>query len=819
MNEHNDQRARLKLSSLFFLALFANAPALPAYAAEVHRFDITTTDSATAIHDFATQSGVQILVAADVVTGKRFNAVSGAHSTDEGLRLLLAGTGLTPKYMGERAVALVTDTPAGSSRTIESSTAPPVEEIVVTAQKRLERLIDVPQSVSVLSGETLTRSGAAEFRDFADSIPGLTFTTTGAGKTQISLRGVTIGFDSSPTVGVYVDEVPYGSSSSFSGGARLALDVGLFDLDRIEVLRGPQGTLYGASTMGGLLKYVTKRPSVEAPGIDARAGISGTEDGGFSYNGAATLNMPLPGDKAAVRTSGYYSRTGGYIDNLSLDRRNVDRSDVYGGRMDFLMTPIEELSIRLTGFLQNIYRDGETAGDFSRAGSPVDGSLDQRRLLPESFDQEFRLVSATLGYRLGAVSLTSISSYQTTDSFYVVDRSARFVPLLASFGQYSAAAGTVGLSTDKLTQEVRIASAESRWLEWVVGAFYTDEKSDNVQGFLLQDVSNRPAPNVLGPFGAPTKFEETAGFGDLTWHVTERLAVAGGIRYAENRQTFEQIGAGLLGAGLTTPPRSSSENVFTYLANARYAFGDRATGYVRYATGYRPGGPNFVATDPVTGVPLAPAEFAADELKSYEAGIKAETASGRFGVDFATYYSDWNNLQVATARGGYGVLLNAPGGASVRGAELSLTVRPITRFTLTSAFAYQDAHMSEADVNLRARNGERLPNVPHFTAAVNADFGFVRWAWSPTLGASIRHVSERTGSFDASTQYPQYRLPEYTMVDLRAGFAVGNVDAQLYLRNVFDERAQLSASTYIAPEAQVAILQPRTLGIVATARF
>ena len=237
-----------------------------------------------------------------------------------------------------------------------------LEEIIVTAQKQEQKLSETPLSVTALSAKDLNALGATQFRDFANTVPGLQFSTTGVGSTQVNLRGITSGDNVSPTVGIYVDEVPYGSSTAFAGGAQLALDVGLFDLSRVEVLRGPQGTLYGASTMGGLLKYVTTVPNLHDFGGTARAGLSTTEHGGVSYDAAAAVNLPFASDKAAARVSGFYSHDGGYVDNIALNKDDVNQSDVYGGRGDVLFQPTDQLSIRLTAYSQDITRDGRSTG-------------------------------------------------------------------------------------------------------------------------------------------------------------------------------------------------------------------------------------------------------------------------------------------------------------------------------------------------------------------------------------------------------------------------------------------------------------------------
>jgi iron complex outermembrane recepter protein len=269
-----------------------------------------------------------------------------------------------------------------------------LEEIVVTAQKFEEKLSETPLSVTALSAQNLAALGATQFRDFANTVPGLAFTTSGVGSTQVNLRGITTGGNVSATVGIYVDEVPYGSSTPFASGAQLALDVGLFDVSRVEILRGPQGTLYGASTMGGLLKYVTITPDTSAFSALTRAGFASTASGGVSYDAAAALNAPLAADKAAIRVSGFYSHGGGYIDNAANGDDDVNESNVYGGRADLLLTPTEQLSVRLSAFAQDIERDAPATADFDRlAGRPLDDDLDQRRLRPEPFEQQFRLAA------------------------------------------------------------------------------------------------------------------------------------------------------------------------------------------------------------------------------------------------------------------------------------------------------------------------------------------------------------------------------------------------------------------------------------------
>ena len=703
---------------------------------------------------------------------------------------------------------------AAATATAQTSTnVAALEEVVVTAQKFEQKLSETPLSVTAISARNLEALGATQFRDFANSVPSLTFTTSGVGSTQVNLRGITTGNNISPTVGIYVDEVPYGSSTPFASGAQLALDVGLFDVSRIEVLRGPQGTLYGASTMGGLLKYVSVVPDTTAFAATARAGVVSTSGGGVGYDAAAAVNAPLADDKAALRVSGFYTHDGGFIDNLTNGHDDVNEAEVYGGRADLLFKPADKLTLRVAAFAQDITRDGTAAADFGLAtGEPIDGDLDQRRLRAEPFDQQFRLASGTLDYEFEGATLTSITSYQTVRSNATTDVSAFFVPALGAGG---IALGSVDVfkknETDKFTQELRLAATGPR-LDWTIGAFYTDEDSDQFQKLNASTPDGAVFPVNLLTVELPSTFEEYAGFGTLTWHATAKLDFTGGLRYAHNSQTFEQIGSGAL--VFSVPERDDSDSILTYLATIRYRASDNLMSYVRYATGYRPGGPNIVVND-LNGQPLASPTFGADELRSYEAGIKTTTSDGSFGVDAAVYFIKWDDLQINAVRNGLGVVANAAAAES-KGAELTLTWVPVPQLALVGAFAYIDAELSEDAPDLGGLEGDRLPDTPDFTGSLAADYSFELGGREAFLGTTVRHVTDRVSSYDASAGVPQYELPEYTTVDFRTGIQLGAARLQLYLKNAFDERGQLSATTgfsALGGPAWVSLVQPRTIGL------
>jgi outer membrane receptor protein involved in Fe transport len=722
------------------------------------------------------------------------------------------------------ATSALAGTPALAQTAAPAATTPasqPVEigEIIVTAQKREERASVTPLSLSVVSGASLEKTGATQLVDFAATVPGLTFTSAGVGQGQVNLRGITTGPAVSPTVGIYVDEVPYGSSSFAGGSAQLALDVGLFDIDRVEILRGPQGTLYGASTMGGLLKYVTKTPDTTQAEGAIRAGLSAIHDGKLGYNAAAMVNTPFAGDKAAVRLSGFYTQEGGYVDNLQSGQDDINESKVYGGRVDVAIKPTDALSVRLTGFSQHIEHDGLGSVDFDSVTlKPVDGKYDQRRF-GEPYSQDFRLASGVVGYDFGGAQLTSITSYQKSTVQNTLDLSPLYVPLLGAAGlDLGSTVLAKDMITKKFTQEVRLAGSVAN-VDWIGGVFYTHEDSFQRQVVDGTTPTGAPFPLVLADVQLPSLYKEKAVFGTVTWHLTDRLDLAGGARYASNDQTYEQIGDGLLIS--STPKRSATESVTTWLANARYKFNDHSMVYLRYATGYRPGGPNAVANDPLTGLPLADPTYQSDSIKSYEAGYKASTADRRFSIDANIYHIDWNNLQIIATRNAVGVVANVQG-AKVDGAEITLTARPATGLTLVAALGVNNARLAADTPDLGGKKGEGLPDSPDVTLALAADYGFSVQDREVDVGATVRFVGDRASSFDQSVGNPQHALPDYTTVDLRAGMDFGTVRAQLYLRNLFDKFAELSASTAVSPAGgptQITPLAPRTIGLNLTKRF
>ena len=720
-------------------------------------------------------------------------------------------------------------------------------DIIVTAQKRAEALHEVPQSISVLQGEALEKRQARTIADYAALVPGLSFEQGNPGQTRIVLRGINAG-GASATVAVYVDDTPFGSSTGQTNGAILAGDFDTFDIERLEVLRGPQGTLYGANSLGGVVKYVTVAPQLTAWEARGQGGVETTRDGGTGYFGNAVLNVPIS-DMLAVRASGFYRRTAGFIDAIGIPDRDVNGSDTYGGRASLLFKPSDRFSLRLSAVAQNIRVGARTAFDADPGtldpidahpftGAPVDGE-NRYQLFPDRNRANYRLYTGTLEYDLGFATFTSVTSLSrlTTE-----DRSdVSFNDLGGGFTLADAASQLIyGLPTTdygiyypnrvtqkKFTQEVRVASPDSATFEWLVGGYYTREPGRLFQRYFPYDIAT--GEPILPPPAIPgfselvlaqldSVYREYAGFGSATLHLSERFDVTAGGRYSHNNQRTTQILDGALFGARSENEARSSEGVFTWSVSPRFEFAPRSEVYARVAKGYRPGGPNVVPPGAPDNYPL---QTDADTLLSYEAGVRAETADRTFGIDLSGYYLDWDKtLIIATFQSAAGPITADANGEGARsyGFEATGTIRPIRGLSVIASVAYNHTAL-RGDTGNGGLDGDQLPFAPRWNASLAADYSWsMAGGVKPYIGADLTMVSDRPGNFDDSYRTAFGRrltLDGYATVNLRAGADIGRFNLSLYARNLANSRGLVAAGTFgTRPNGglEVTPIQPRTIG-------
>jgi len=735
---------------------------------------------------------------------------------------------MTPYSKSAVAAAVTTALMSFSARAQDKPETTNLDEVVVTAQKVSQSVVDVPLSISVLGSDDLEKTQSLNIQDYVKLVPGLQLTQATPGFGRLVLRGINTG-GAAATVGVYVDETPFGSSSGIANGAILAGDFDTFDVARIEVLRGPQGTVYGASSLGGVLKYVTHEPQFDSFEGRVRGSFESVEDGDMSWSGAAVANMPLS-DSVAIRASAFYRNVGGYIDSIGTGGSDVaddiNGSTVSGGRASMLFKPSDTFSLQLTAFIQDVDSDASSVVDSDPlTGKTLYGGLTQSQFVPEATNVSYRVYNATAIWDLGFGDLTSATSYGSNTQDFRVDfttllRNAFGLDIFDSYNQQTT-------RVKRFTQELRLASHENEKVDWMVGAYYNDEQGlidqfvHVVEPGTLTDLAGFP---TIGIITLDSNYKEFAAFANATIKFTPSFDVTLGGRYSQNDQDVEQNGEGLLiGPTPVTINGDSSEDVFTYSIAPKFKFNDRMALYARVAKGFRPGGPNVIAPGAPPGTPTS---YGSDSTINYELGFKGENAARTVAFDVAAFHIDWKEIQLLARVNNLNINTNA-GHAESDGVELSMGFWPVERLKLSLSGAYTDAKLTEdADPLLvGGRDGDRLPYTPKTSYTIGADYNWpLDGDRSAYLGASFSQLSEIPASFDpafVAANGRQLFLSEYDMLDVRAGWDFGAVSLELFGRNLTNDDGKTSDASGNTPNGAIAtgVIRPRSYGVTVTAEF
>jgi outer membrane receptor protein involved in Fe transport len=775
--------------------------------------------------------------------GARSSGVVGAFTVTEALDELLRGTAFTFAVDG-RGTIVVTPLPQSAAAvppipTPARDDQTPIEEITVSAEKRNEPAIDVPESVSALTGTTLSERGLNGIDDYGTYVPGLTVLSNQRGFGQIVLRGITTG-SNQPTasVGTYIDDVPFSSTTSFAGGNLVIADIDPFDIQRIEIDRGPQGTLYGAGTLAGVLKYVTTPPELGVTASRGELDGGGTGGGGFDEAGKALVNAPL-GDQAALRADLYERRDSGFITDIGTGNKDENSNDLEGGRLSLLVQPRPDMSLRLTTLLQQRQVGGTASVDVDPNTLDLAfGDLRQSRQVRESASQQYELTDLALSWDLGPAALVSSTSYSHSLARAVTDESDTTGPVLQLLDNLKAlptVASPTSFSTGKFTQEVRLASPETRDLNWLVGAFYTYEESE-ARGSLEASLDG---PALSGAFAhplteaEPSRFREYAGFADLDYYFLPDFDVTAGARFSRNRQSFDQTISGLLNNEVNpklvnTGMGASAESSVTFRLAPRYRLSDDIITYAEISSGFQPGGPNVPNPLSAMTTPTAPLNFASDSLINYELGFKGELWDKRLSFDTAAFLINLRRIQLTSGDlgpfGTAGFVQETNGGsASSRGFEAEASYNPLDGLVLGLSTAYISAVLDSNAPAVGGIVGDRLPTVPRWSAAATADYEFpLAGDLDGILGTTFRVISDRDTSFTNDVEMPNRLLPGYGQLDLRAGLARDPFTLSLFVDNALNERGivdlENTPNTAGAP-AHETIIRPVTFGVQLTAGF
>ncbi|MGH6613342.1 TonB-dependent receptor [Sphingomonas sp.] len=711
-------------------------------------------------------------------------------------------------------------------------------DIVITASKRSERLQDAPLAVSVISADILKTQNVRSFQDYASLIPNLNQALGSAGGTGvIILRGLYTGsLQVTSTSATYLDEAPFTPNGAYAIGAYSTPDPDLVDVERIEVLKGPQGTLYGASSLGGLVRVIPKNADPAQRGLSGSVQFGGSvaEGGNLGFTARGSAYLTIVPDVLAVSASGFRRRDPGFITNVFSGKDNYGQTDSQGGAFGVVLKPTDSLTLRGRYLTQNTDTIGTLIQDNVQAtGTSSFGKRMQSDQAGAHTIAALRLYEAVADLKTDLGTATVIYSHTTNRLDQTSDGTRTYGALLPLFLGGPPPAGffvrfDVAPTTNADTEEFRFASRKFGPIEFLLGFYHTSQRSlyrttatdFTATGALL------PAPfdNLINA-DIFDNYKETAGFGNLTVYFTDEIDLTGGIRYTSNSQRGRQVSNGLL-LGNPGPkvdmPFTIDENKVLYQVNLRWRPTPTLSLFARTATGYRPGGPN-ITPDPNF------ARFTADTTTDYEFGAKGSLLDRRLTYDLSLYYIDWKGVQLTSLTPlGLAVITNG-GSAKVKGVEAQASYAVPGGLTIGGSFGYNAAKIRRIDAApgafLGARAGDRLPGSPRYTFAGYGDYAFeLGQDVKAGLGATVRYQDGITSSFPLSFANPNYTTPGYATLDLRASLKFGNYSVQAAVANVTDANGLTGyATTRLLPgqtnPSQAYLIRPRTFSLTASANF
>jgi outer membrane receptor protein involved in Fe transport len=773
---------------------------------------------------------------------------------------------LACSLLGLTAAAAV---PAGAdpADTGTSTDTGQLTEVVVTANKlNAAGVITVPASIQAISGDVLAREDASGIMSIAGQIPGLAIQDLGPGDKKYVIRGINSTGES--TVGVYYGEAVITQGNGDDGGG-FQPDIRLYDMDHVEVLRGPQGTLYGASSMSGTIRYIPKEPVMDDAGGYLSLEDSQTQHASNNYNANGALNLPIVNNVLALRVVGWRLYDSGYVDQTRVGSgltgvvngatvpiagvgfvKGVNDDDVGGGRAILRYQPTEGLTLDFDYTAQRETSDGSSRwtppGVAAFAGGPIEPTqgcdLCNTDVTLSPWSDDIKVYGATLKWHTAFGDLTATSHQFDRDTDFTFDST----PILVSFDVPVPAETLEPRERRSNSSEVRFATDLGLPVNFVVGAFRQQSSQDLAVDVLATDAFGL----VTGPFSSDnsadalnypgvgnTFFGRTdhrgdvqwAGFGEATWKLTDRLTAVAGVRYFTESLEGYQVQTHPFGGfppgtpnDVPLPDPNQSFDKTTWKANLSYRFSDAALAYATVATGFRSGGLN-AKSEPFEPIP---ASFAPDSLTNYELGIKGRLAGGLVEYQLDGYFIHWNNIQVqlTTADAAFVYQGNA-GTAEVKGAEFELRARPIQYLTGTFTASYQDAALTQgANAEQKALNptlgitGDKVPNVPDFQFSLQLDYTHpVAGDWLASFGTELDYRGAVDAYF-ASNPF-NLSLPSYTLWNLRAGAVYHDWTFTAFVHNAGNERAQVSAINSTQDPYALLTVQPRTIGLNVTRKF
>ncbi|MFW2343502.1 TonB-dependent receptor [Brevundimonas sp.] len=725
-----------------------------------------------------------------------------------------------------------------------------IGEVVVTATRRTERVQDVPLSITTLSQEDLNERGIVNYDGLAIATPGVVLNRASANFNNFSARGVATngyGANLQSTVAIYLDELPISSN-----GNSTILDPSLYDVERIEFLRGPQGTLFGSGSLAGALRILTHDP--DPSGFDASVLVDigkMNESDGLRQRYNAMINVPLIEDQLALRVVGFSRNEAGWVDNVGTGIEDSNTLVQYGGRAILQWEPNERFVARL------LYSNEVSNPHDSSLTNPNRGTFVRLSDRPDLFQSDMTNYNATFEYQFDGARLTSSTTFSDYQGLFYVD-------LAGSYNQAFPFALDADAWDETLVQETRLVSDPGGAFDWSVGTFYFRKRRDvdyayrSNEDFLTSRAISGLPDEYYQRFASHFISHEIAAFGQLTYRFTPDLWVTGGVRYGKtDAQGFTEAGGynsdyltiaynyaayaayyfGVLGASsipvTVTGPYAAAEGVKVEEEGPSYRFSvswrptPSITTYASYSTGFRPPIVNAragaVSTIDPTDI-VIPYGATSDELINYEIGIKGRWFNNRLFADAAVYFIDWNDIQVQANRVSDSVQFATNiGGATSKGLEVALVTVPAEGWTVALTGSWNKTEVDDLSASEAAISGAVLGAPlagPEFSGSLRFNY-----EWQPTsnvtgnASVAISHVGGYPNAFPNTPGKPLIPLPTYdqvdayTFVNATVAFAFDNYTVGAYVENLFDDQS----INYIHPEAFIdgryGRTRPRTLGI------
>lgn len=781
-------------------------------------------DLGEVLRQLAIQAHVQIIYPAELVQGRTTRGLVGTYAPAESLKKLLSGTGLVAKQVNPSTFVLKKAPPPPPARKSVASKPPGKEaptdlaSVTVTGNLRAQTYDRYAGSITPLTGAELDRIGANSMQDYLGTVPGVSFAPMGPGLSNITIRGIgtTTGNDQGQqTTGLYIDGIPL-TEAYFNLATP---DIDTFDVDRVEVLKGPQGTAFGTGAMGGAVNYIPNKPDMS--GFDDRfeVGVSGLDGGGVGHVAKAMLNVPVSSD-FAVRLVLDDRRAPGYIDNIGTHDAHANSSDVFGGRLMATWQIDNSTSLNWMTLYQRIRN-----ADASYGMSTV-GVMESDTAFPQRFDTSILINALDFKHKFSWADLTIRASSHKKAQHSVTDDTSL---LSALFGGMAFPIGLPqAANASGNTLEARLTSNNDGPLQWLVGAIY----DETIIGYDDKGF----APNAinaidtlygagLGPLLAPNdqflyegirvRGQQSALYSQVSWTFTPKWKLTLGGRYYSTAVSSGILDAGLLNY-LTTQSTAASylagtqeSNGFSPMGSLSYQATANTMVYGLISTGFRFGGLN---ANPSGGTASTPATFGPDKLTNYEMGVRTSNDSKTLTAGATAYFIDWKNIQLrTTASNGLAYAVNA-GKAYSYGMEGNIDWQPVKNFQWTGSLGLNLAKLVvpyQQYVGEVAPAGTPLPGSSKWQASSAATYYF-GGAHNPFITATFQYRSKATTDlFDLEP-----KMGNYSIYGLRSGFSVGSATLTAYIENIGNKKG--ISNIYVNSPANLDryYITPRTVGVL-----